>query len=171
MIQRDTCIDKCFNVSLMYCIVCVFRLYDLFFVNICMYVRAAIRVSQSFSTPARRSIRIVTYCIGIDRILAVYRHVSRVGIVLVRYFADTAHSCVKYIQIQELIQNYIGYYHMGGSAKWKIHKMRSQRIRGSRVSSQRIHGSRLDLDRMIRISGNLPPHLQSRSRSAGTYAR
>ena len=61
----------------------------------------------------------------------------------------------------------IGYYHMGGSAKWKMHKIRSQRIRGSRVSSQRIHGSRLDLDRMIRISGNLPPHLQSRSRSAG----
>ena len=60
---------------------------------------------------------------------------------------------------------------MGGSAKWKMHKIRSQRIRGSRVSSQRIHGSRLDLDRMIRISGNLPPHLQSRSRSAGTYAR
>ena len=56
---------------------------------------------------------------------------------------------------------------MGGSAKWKMHKIRSQRIRGSRVSSQRIHGSRLDLDRMIRISGNLPPHLQSRSRSAG----
>ena len=28
-------------------------------------------------------------------------------------------------------------------------------------SQQDLHGSRLDLDPMVRISGNLPPHLQS----------
>ena len=47
---------------------------------------------------------------------------------------------------------------MAEKTKWKIEKYTAP----TKIHSQQdLHGSRLDLDPMIGVSGNLPPHLQS----------